>query len=43
MVIITIYEALKNRFDRHKKVAPYTAGVWIYVALTGWLIYFFLR
>lgn len=43
MVIITINEALRNRFNRHKKVAPYTAGVWIYVALTGWLIYFFLR
>lgn len=43
MAAFTIYLALKNRFDGHKKIAPYTAGVWIYVAITGWFIHFFLR
>ncbi len=43
MAATTIYLAVKKRYDRHKKIAPYTAGVWIYVAFTGWLIYFFLR
>lgn len=43
MAVTTIYLALYKRFDRHKRIAPYTAGVWIYVALTGWLIYFFLK
>lgn len=42
MAIVTIYLALKERFDRHKKIAPYTAAVWIYVALTGWIIRAFL-
>jgi putative membrane protein len=42
LVIATLYFALKERFDKHKKVAPITAGVWIYVALTGWLIYYLL-
>ncbi len=39
----TIYLALKQRFDRHRRLAPFTAGVWIYVAVTGWMIYFFLN
>ena len=43
MAVATLYLGLKGRFDRHKRLAPYTAGVWIYVALTGWAIYFFLR
>lgn len=43
MAAVTIYLALKNRFDSHKRIAPYTAGVWIYVAITGWFIHFFLR
>ena len=41
MAVITLYSALKGRFDRHKKIAPYTAGIWLYVAATGWLIFFF--
>ena len=36
----TVYLALKERFDRHKRLAPYTAGVWIYVAASGWMVYF---
>ena len=43
MAVATLYLGMKGRFDRHKRIAPYTAGVWIYVALTGWAIYFFLR
>lgn len=43
MAAITLYLGMRRRFNSHKKIAPYTAGVWIYVALTGWLIHFFLR
>ncbi len=39
----TIYLAFKERFERHKRIAPYTAGVWVYVAVTGWAIYLFPR
>lgn len=42
LVIYTVYLAIKKRYDRHKSIAPYTAGVWIYVAVTGWLIRIFL-
>lgn len=43
MAVTTLYLGMKGRFDRHKKIAPYTAGVWIYVAITGWAIYYFLN
>ena len=43
MAAITIYFAFKERFERHKKIAPYTAAVWIYVAATGWVIFALLK
>ncbi len=42
LVVATLYFGLKDRIDKHKKIAPITAGVWIYVAGTGWLIYYLL-
>lgn len=41
LAVITLYSGLKGRLGRHKKIAPYTAGVWLYVAITGWLIFCF--
>lgn len=41
LAIVTVYLGLKEKFEKHKKVAPFTAGVWIYVAITGWAIFFF--
>lgn len=43
LAIYTVYLGLKDKIDKHKKVAPFTAAIWIYVALTGWAIYFFLH
>ncbi|MFQ5427752.1 MAG: DUF420 domain-containing protein [Thermodesulfobacteriota bacterium] len=43
MAAYTIYLGFKERFTRHKRIAPYTAGVWIYVAVTGWAIFLFPR
>lgn len=43
LAIRTVYLGLKDQRDKHKKIAPYTAGVWIYVAITGWTIYFILH
>jgi len=39
----TVFQALKGNFEKHKAIARYTAGVWIYVAVTGWAIYFILH
>lgn len=41
LAIITVYLAFKARFDGHKRIAPYTAAVWIYVAASGWTIFLF--
>jgi putative membrane protein len=43
LAVITLRYALKGVFDKHKRIAPITAGVWLYVAFTGWLIYFFMQ
>ena len=39
----TVYLGLKGIYEKHRKIAPITAFVWIYVAVTGWMIYFFLN
>ncbi len=40
LAVVTIYLAFKGRFKSHRMIAPYTAGVWIYVAASGWTVYF---
>lgn len=42
MVIVTAYRALKGTFDRHKKIARWTIGAWLYVTVTGVVIYVIL-
>ena len=39
LALITIYLAFKGRFKSHRRIAPYTAAVWIYVAASGWTVY----
>ena len=41
-VLVTLARALKGRFDRHKKIAPYTWAIWMYVSVTGVMIYLML-
>jgi uncharacterized membrane protein YozB (DUF420 family) len=42
MIIITVRRAAKARFDLHKKIARWTWPIWMYVSVTGVLIYFLL-
>ena len=42
LVIFTLIPALRARFDRHKRIARWTWPVWMYVSVTGVLIYFLL-
>ena len=42
MVIVTIILAIKKRFEVHRKVARWTWPLWMYVSLTGVLIYLLL-
>ncbi|MEJ5338384.1 MAG: DUF420 domain-containing protein [Aquificaceae bacterium] len=43
LAVITLRYALKGLFEKHRKIAPITAFVWIYVAVTGWLIFYFMQ
>ena len=42
MIFITLSRALIKRFDRHKIIARWTLPLWLYVSVTGVVIYLFL-
>ena len=42
LAVITLNRALNQRFDRHRKIARWTWPLWMYVAVTGVLIYLLL-
>ena len=42
LAIITLLLALQQRFERHRKIARWTWPLWMYVSVTGVLIYLFL-
>lgn len=42
LALTTVYFALKGRFVSHKKIARWTWPLWIYVSVTGVVIYFML-
>lgn len=39
LVLITYVKALAKRFDKHKKIAKITFPIWLYVAITGVIVY----
>lgn len=39
LVLITFVKALAKRFDKHKKIAKITFPIWLYVAVTGVIVY----
>lgn len=39
LVLITFVRALAERFDKHKKIAKITFPIWLYVAITGVVVY----
>ena len=39
LVLITYVRALAKKFDRHKKIAKITFPIWLYVAITGVVVY----
>ena len=42
MIIITLSRALRERFDRHRTIARWTYPLWLYVSVTGVVIYLML-
>lgn len=39
LVLISFVKALSQRFDKHKKIAKITFPIWLYVAVTGVIVY----
>lgn len=42
LIIITVTFAAKQNFERHKKMARWTWPIWLYVSVTGVVIYLLL-
>ena len=42
LIGFAIYYAWKGRFEAHRRVARYTLPAWLYVSVTGVLVYFML-
>jgi len=39
---ITVWRAYRRRFDRHMKIARWTLPLWLYVSVTGIVVYWML-
>jgi uncharacterized membrane protein YozB (DUF420 family) len=42
MIVITVIHAYKRRWDKHRKLARPTFWIWLYVSVTGVLVYVLL-
>lgn len=42
LVITTVVPALRARYDRHRRLAKWTWPIWLYVSVTGVLVYLML-
>lgn len=42
LVLRTLYLALRGRFDAHRRIARWTLPLWLYVSVTGVIVYWML-
>ena len=42
LVLITLSRGLRSRFDRHRAIARWTLPLWMYVSVTGVIVYWML-
>jgi uncharacterized membrane protein YozB (DUF420 family) len=42
LILITLTRGLRAQFDRHRAIARWTFPLWLYVSVTGVIIYFML-
>ena len=42
LAVITLSRALRSRFDRHRAIARWTLPIWLYVSVTGVVVYWML-
>ncbi|MBC7447391.1 MAG: DUF420 domain-containing protein [Hymenobacteraceae bacterium] len=42
LVLFTLYFALTQQFARHRRIARWTFPIWLYVSVTGVIVYFMI-
>jgi len=42
LVLFTMYRGLTKEYEKHKKIARWTFPIWLYVAITGVMVYLFM-
>jgi uncharacterized membrane protein YozB (DUF420 family) len=42
MALVTVWRAWKGRFDKHRRLARITLPLWLYVSVTGVIVYLML-
>jgi uncharacterized membrane protein YozB (DUF420 family) len=42
LVLLTVTRGLRQRFDAHRRIARWTFPVWLYVSVTGVVVYWML-
>jgi uncharacterized membrane protein YozB (DUF420 family) len=42
LAAITLTRALRGRFDKHRRIARWTLPIWLYVSVTGVVVYLML-
>ena len=42
LAVITLWRALHERFEKHVKIARWTLPIWLYVSITGVVVYWML-
>ncbi len=42
LALITLTRALRERFDAHRRIARWTLPTWLYVSVTGVIVYWML-
>ena len=42
LAVITLVQALRENFDKHRRIARWTLPLWLYVSVTGVIVYVML-
>lgn len=42
-VLLAFYYALSNQIEKHRRIVKYTYPVWLYVSITGVIVYFMIE
>lgn len=41
-ILVTLYRALKGKFEMHRRIARWVYPIWLYVSITGVIVYLML-